>query len=654
MDNNGWEPIFPTEDSMKGAIASLAQDSANDTPIPFKGEEGWEPATTQDKSGWEPVQQAQSHDGWEPVVDQQTQDAIKTMTTFGINHAFQVGQAAATPATPPMPTPKQDEQWDPMRETKAEYEANMPLLAKVGRSFKNMESLPAWTSLANTTGEALAGTVGSVGGLMDALNTYSWTGDSKAALSVLHRDQDWISIKNTLKRVGVDSKYVDSPNFLQDLFQTVQEGIDPSSEAYFGNSDSLGKEIWSAVANTAVWGSLGAGYEIGKAGVHAAADAVTKGPLQKAAETVQDTLHTRDTTAGAVTPPSEQLQANPFVEQPTEAQQPTPAVKPRIKLKTQPVVEQPTEIPQSAATQTEIKQQAEPPTPGISTAPETPANPQLDRLAKAAQAIRQASPEEVAGLTGELDAARQEAEKAGIPSSQIIKAITGKGGGSPKTPQQLVQMLESANLSKDNGLAARAEAETQVVGPRTLEPVKGTGEVKQRGLSQSIEAKAIESQLTDTFGELPGYQAVTVSDQAAKALDILKQDPKQAKDIAMGNTPAPQGVLPESVLVAVEKDALARGDVDTLRDLAMNSRLTTESTTMGQRLAMLADRGDNSPVAAIKKLQLSRTQALSEKGVDVAKETQKIATDAKNSATKAMASSKPTWEAFVKSITCKS
>ena len=628
MDNSGWEPIFPTEDSMKGAIASLAQDSANDTPIPFKGEEGWEPVTAQDNSGWEPVQQAQSHDGWEPVVDQQTQDAIKTMTTFGVNQAFQVGQEAATPAAP---APKPEDQWDPMRETKAEYEANMPLLAKVGKSFHNMASLPAWTSLANTTGEALYGSYATVGGLIHALDTYSWTGDAKAALSVLHRDQDWISVKNTLKRVGVDSKYVDSPNFLQDLFQTVQEGIDPSSEAYFGNSDSLGKEIWNAVANTAVWGSLGAGYSIGKAGVHAGIDAIKSGPLKEAASAVQDTMHTRVPEEA----PAEEPATSPQPEPSAATDGSVPAVKPRIKLKPQ-VVEQASEP----------------------AAPETPLVPHsqlLDRLTKAAEAIRQASPSEVAGLTGELDAARDAAEKAGVPRGSVIQAIAGKSASvRPRSPEQLAQLLESVGKSDNGGLAERAQAESQALGPRPLEPVEGTGELKARGLSQSIEAKAVESQLTESFGDLPAYQAVKMSDQAAKALDILKQDPQQAKDIAMGRSQAPQGVLPESVLVAVEKDALARGDVETLRDLATNSALTTESTTMGQRLAMLADRGDNSPVAAIKKLQLSRTQALRDKGVDVAKETQKIATDAKNSATKAMVQSRPTWEAFVKSITCKS
>src|SRR5258708_17502443 len=81
-----------------------------------------------------------------------------------------------------------------------------------------------------------------------------------------------------------------------------------------------------------------------------------------------------------------------------------------------------------------------------------------------------------------------------------------------------------------------------------LKAVEGTGETKVRSLSEGVEAKAIEEKLTSNFGDLPEYQAISMSDQAARSAAYLDKDYEGAKAVAMGQERPPKDVLPESIL----------------------------------------------------------------------------------------------------------
>jgi hypothetical protein len=79
-----------------------------------------------------------------------------------------------------------------------------------------------------------------------------------------------------------------------------------------------------------------------------------------------------------------------------------------------------------------------------------------------------------------------------------------------------------------------AENPSPGVTGRPMRAVKGTGETVTRGLSEHIEASAIEKKLTDTFGDLPEYQRVSMADQAAKVLDLINKDCEAAKALGQG------------------------------------------------------------------------------------------------------------------------
>lgn len=182
-----------------------------------------------------------------------------------------------------------------------------------------------------------------------------------------------------------------------------------------------------------------------------------------------------------------------------------------------------------------------------------------------------------------------------------------------------------------------------------LKPIEGTGEIKTRSLSQGVEANAIEKELTNGFGDLPQYKQVSMVEQAQRASEMVNYDYETAKQVALGEKAPPKGLLPESVFVAVEKKAVQEGDATTLRNLATRSSLSSEATTMGQRIRTLAERDPESPVGAIADISKARETAL--KGQDVPKLRKEVVSQIKESI-KETSPKNQNWSEFVDSITC--
>ena len=177
--------------------------------------------------------------------------------------------------------------------------------------------------------------------------------------------------------------------------------------------------------------------------------------------------------------------------------------------------------------------------------------------------------------------------------------------------------------------------------------------VKKNGLAVGIRKKAIKNGLKMSFGSLPEYEMVNIDDQSTEALKLLVADKTYALDIALGKVDPPPGLLPESVFIAVENDALASGDVDTIRQLATESELVGEATVMGQRIRMLAERNPYSPTAAIDKVtKFRKSQVESKTGKTVSQLTKETVSDIKTEMAKAQPT-KSDWSSFIDSIKCK-
>lgn len=231
--------------------------------------------------------------------------------------------------------------------------------------------------------------------------------------------------------------------------------------------------------------------------------------------------------------------------------------------------------------------------------------------------------------------------------------LSGKPEAVAGEPVTDIVPPKTSNAAPDETSNAAKPVSDEIVKPTrragTLKPIEGTGETKIRGLSEGVEAKAIENKLTENFGDLPEYKTVSMKDQAEKASTLLAKDPEGARAIAMGDKAVPKGMIPEAVYIAVENDAIARGDAQMLKELA-NSRLTGEATTMGQRIRTLGERDPESPTDAIRAVQEAREKASRSK---VAEETQKAQESIRRAtADRVSGKTKISWNDFISAITC--
>jgi hypothetical protein len=139
-----------------------------------------------------------------------------------------------------------------------------------------------------------------------------------------------------------------------------------------------------------------------------------------------------------------------------------------------------------------------------------------------------------------------------------------------------------------------------------MAPIQGTGKTRVRGVAQRMNDRYVEDGNIEGLGELPTYEQLSMADQTQQALEVLKNDPQRAYDIAMGDKAPPKGVLAEMFHMAVEEAARVSGDVDTLRDLATKSKLLAETTNAGQRIRAWGERDKSSPAAALKEIYKAR------------------------------------------------
>ena len=203
-------------------------------------------------------------------------------------------------------------------------------------------------------------------------------------------------------------------------------------------------------------------------------------------------------------------------------------------------------------------------------------------------------------------------------------------------------------------IATKSEEDFNLLsGKNAMEPFAGTGETRTSTLAAGVEQKAIENKLSKGFGELPEYKAVNMEEQAKLANDFMNKSPEMARKVALGQVEAHKGVIPEAVFVAVENKAIAEGDANTLRDLATGSKLTTEATAMGQRIATLATRDPESPTGAIKEVLKAREERgqknLGKKKIEKAKA--EVVKEIKAEASKTKVT-KQDWASFIKSLEC--
>lgn len=133
-------------------------------------------------------------------------------------------------------------------------------------------------------------------------------------------------------------------------------------------------------------------------------------------------------------------------------------------------------------------------------------------------------------------------------------------------------------------------------------PVEGVGDTKTRGLARTTEERAVAQGLVDSIGDLPEYKALNLEDQARRAVGLIEEDFNRAKRVAMGHEAPPDGLNALSVYYAVRKRAEWSGDIDLIRNLAVNSELNKRLTTAGQDLRIAREAGEDFDTSAVNAL----------------------------------------------------
>lgn len=193
---------------------------------------------------------------------------------------------------------------------------------------------------------------------------------------------------------------------------------------------------------------------------------------------------------------------------------------------------------------------------------------------------------------------------------------------------------------------------TEGSAPAVLKPAESLGETKTSKLASGVNENAVAKKLTDTLGDLPEYNKVSMKEQAQYAADLIANEPDKAMRIAMGEEAPPAHILPEAVFTALEDKATSEGDVDTLQKLATKSNLSSQATAMGQRIRALGERDDLSPVSKIQELKDTREDAIENKKPGTIAKTRKTIADSITTEIKKATSTRQSWEDFAKQISC--
>jgi len=170
-------------------------------------------------------------------------------------------------------------------------------------------------------------------------------------------------------------------------------------------------------------------------------------------------------------------------------------------------------------------------------------------------------------------------------------------------------------------------------------------------VAKSIEAKAVEEKLTKGFGDIAGYEKITIKEQAQKTSKLLDEEFDNAVKMVKGEMPVKEGIKPEMLIKTMEDYAQAKGDVNLLRDIA-KSPLVSETSAHAQALRILAERNPESALTNIQKVIKERSTSFERKsGKTIDKATKEVADEIK-SKVKQKIPTKQDWDNFINEIKC--
>lgn len=226
------------------------------------------------------------------------------------------------------------------------------------------------------------------------------------------------------------------------------------------------------------------------------------------------------------------------------------------------------------------------------------------------------------------------------PAPGLIPVETWKGGTRVHFGNEITEVRE----------AERPQPSAEKVASEPPNPAADTP--KPRALvTKNVEGKGDE--ITRAIGG-DTTRALKDEDQIARAEQLVAKDYPKAVEMAMRTRQAPDDVLPAFIYMAVEAKATREGDTDLINRLR-TSPFAAEVTTAGRTISALRNRDEYSAVAQIQAVEALKVAAVEKRSGDAQKakaEAAKETTTQIKRAQKAAMSKRPSWEDFIKQITC--
>lgn len=234
---------------------------------------------------------------------------------------------------------------------------------------------------------------------------------------------------------------------------------------------------------------------------------------------------------------------------------------------------------------------------------------------------------------GSFDPVRVASEAKAVAS----KLVTPSTAKTPVEPTPFSSIIPSEPVKN----AAPSEVATSIPVAEIKTPTAEQA-VSSRG-SDLLKA-AVKKKLIDTVGDLPTHDKINFEQQANGASDFAETQYKDAIDVAMGRKLPPKEFLPEAIYTAVEEKAIMEGDVATIQELS-NSKIPVLA---GQGLKALDLSNPESPVRLLRDIQNTTGQKVVKK---IPAEVKSI-NDSITKEISAGSAKRPTWDAFIESLTC--
>ena len=213
-----------------------------------------------------------------------------------------------------------------------------------------------------------------------------------------------------------------------------------------------------------------------------------------------------------------------------------------------------------------------------------------------------------------------------------------------------------ATPAKAKPVEKKAVRKVEAKKPEPAKEVVEEPERKVSRLAKRTEELAVEKQLTESLGDLPTYETMKMADQAKIITDIINNDYEGGVKMLTGQKTPPSNLRLGGLYVAISQEATKRGDVETLRDIAIvNPRVSLELTALGQEIKA-ADYGRRAladPVRAMQDIKKKKEAAVKKrkKIKSISRETSRMTKEMK-SVIRETTTRRQNWTEFVNSIRC--